>query len=77
MTNVVAVLDSESQEISSDSLDIAAAGICGTIGNLLGAASDNAAFSQPNTTNLTSSQSFEQLTSTEIARLKVSDQVFL
>lgn len=67
------VLDHESQEIGSDSADAAAASVCGTIGNLLGLASDHAAVNQLNDTNMTSSRNFEQ----ETKRLKVSDQVSL
>ena len=70
---MAAVLDRESQEIGSDSADAAAASVCGTIGNLLGLASDHAAVNQPNDTNTTSSRNFEQ----ETKRLKVSDQVSL
>ena len=70
---MAAVLDRESQEIGSDSADAAAASVCGTIGNLLGLASDHAAVNQPNDTNTTSSRNLEQ----ETKRLKVSDQVSL
>lgn len=73
MSRMASVLDRESQEIGSDSADAAAASVCGTIGNLLGLASDHAAVNQLNDTNMTSSRNFEQ----ETKRLKVSDQVSL
>ena len=66
------VLDRESREAGSDSVDTAANFVCGTIGNLLGAASDKAAVNQPNDTNMTSSQNVEQQTQ----QLKVSQQAF-
>ena len=62
------VFDKESQESGSGSMDTAAAGVCGAIGNLLGAASENAAVNQPNGTNVTTSQTEEK----ETKRLKVS-----
>lgn len=68
---MAAILDRESQETGSDSANVATAGVCGAIGNLLGAASDNAAINQPNGTNMTSSQINEQ----ETKRLKVSEQL--
>lgn len=70
---MVAVLDRESQDTGSDSAEAAAASVCGTIGNLLDSASDNAAINQPNGTNMTSSQIIEQ----NNMRLRVSEQVFL
>ena len=68
---MAAVLDRESQESGSDSADAAAASVCGTIGNLLGSASNYAAINQPNDTNMTSSQIIEQ----ENMRLRVSEEV--
>lgn len=73
LSSMAAVLDRESQETDSDSADAAAANVCGTIGNLLGPASDNAAINQPNSTNMTSSQIIEQ----ETKRQRVSERVFL
>ena len=73
MSSMAAVLDRESQETGSESTDVAAASVCGTIGNLLSSASDYAAVNQPNGTNMTSSQAIEQ----ENMRLRVSEQVFL
>ena len=70
---MAAVLDRELQETGSHLAEAAAASICGTIGNLLGAASDNAAINQSNGTNMTSSQIIEQ----ENMRFRVSEQAFL
>ena len=69
MSRMATVLDRESQDIGSDSADAAAASVFGTIGNLLGPASDHATVNQSNDTNTTSSQNFEQ----ETKRLRVSD----
>lgn len=69
---MAAILDRESQETGSDSAEAAAASVCGTIGNLLGPSSDNAAINQPNGTNMTSSQIIEQ----ESMRLRVSEQIY-
>jgi len=69
---MAAVLDRESQEAGSDSADAAAASVCGTIGNLLGPASNNAAVNQTNSTNMTSSQIVEE----ETRNQRVSEQVF-
>lgn len=68
---MAAVLDSESQETASGSVDTTAAGMCGAMGNLLDVASENAAVNQPNSTNLTSSQGEEQQANSEINRSKV------
>ena len=73
LSSMTAVLDRESQEAGTDSVDAAAAGVLGTIGNLLGPASDYAAVNQPNSTNMTSSQIIEQ----ETKRQRVSERVFL
>lgn len=72
LVDMATVLDRESRETGSDSVGTAATGVCGTIGNLLGAASDNAAANQPNGTNMTSSQNAELQTK----QLKVSKQAF-
>ena len=70
---MAAVLDRESQGTGFISVDAAAASVCGTIGNLLGPASVNAAINQSNGTNMTSSQVTDQ----ENMRLRVSEQAFL
>ena len=70
---MAAVLDRGSQGTGFSSVDAAAVSVCGTIGNLLGPASANAAISQPNGTNMTSSQVTDQ----ENMRLRVSEQAFL
>ena len=70
---MAAVLDRESQGTGFSSVDAAAASVFGTIGNLLGPASANAAINQPNGTNMTSSQVTDQ----ENMRLRVSEQAFL
>jgi len=57
---MAAVLDRESHGTGFDSADSTAASVCGTIGNLLGPASDNAASNQPNSTNMTSSRIIEE-----------------
>ena len=65
-------LERESQEPGSSSVDSVAADMCGSIGNLLGAASDVAAVNQPNKTNVTSPNKDQVQSGNQDKRTKVS-----
>ena len=60
LANMATFLDRASQEPGSGSVDSVTTEMFGAMGNLLGAASDVAAVSQSNTTNLTSARIDEQ-----------------
>ena len=76
LDKMAAVFESESHETSSDSLETAAVGMCGTIGNLLDVASENAAVHQPNSTNQTSSENVKEQADNETMHSKVGLRVF-
>lgn len=76
LDKMAAVFESDSPETSSDSLETAAVGMCGTIGNLLDVASENAAVHQPNSTNQTSSENVKEQADNENMHSKVGLRVF-
>lgn len=75
MANMAAFLDRESQDPGSGSVDSVTTQMFGAMGNLLGAASDVVAVSQPNTTKLTSARIDKQQRSHENRRATVSSRL--
>ena len=65
-------LEHDSREPGSSSVDSVATDMCGSIGNLLGAASDAAAVRQPNMTNRTSQEQSKARDGIQEKRAKVS-----